>query len=243
MDGKARTASIGALPHGIPQSVALAASANHEKKPVWLIVGAFDQPGKYGQPCPFRFPTPEQLRGCVYAGIIHGATGIVYYTWDAQASRSGGVIGMAPDPQATHAPPQANHPNLTPASPVQLIKAKASWEAMARINKELAELTPSILSPTVGDDFKYTVDIVGTAPTPAPLRCMLKPHPGGGYVLLTTNLDDAVLQVTYTLPTAVKGAELLFENQEPPQLSADGKSFTLTYEPFDTHVVRITRAE
>jgi hypothetical protein len=52
-----------------------------------------------------------------------------------------------------------------------------------------------------------------------------------------------VLQATYTLPTAVKSAELLFENQEPPQLSADGKSFTLTYEPFDTHVVRIKRAE
>jgi hypothetical protein len=58
---------------------------------------------------PRLFPTPEQLRGCVYAGIIHGATGIVYFTWDAQASRNGGVIGMAPDPRATYTPRQADH--------------------------------------------------------------------------------------------------------------------------------------
>lgn len=241
MDQKARAASIGSLPHGIPQSVALAADANHGKKPVWLIVGAFDQPGKMDQGCRFRFPTPEQLRGCAYAAVIHGATGIVYFIWDSYASRDGGCIGMAADPLPayTPVPKQPNTPNPTPASPVQLAKSKALWETMIQVNKELHELTPCILAPTVGDAFKYTVDIVGTSPTPTPIRCLLKPHPEGGYVLLTTNLDDAVLQATYTLPTAVESAELAFENQLPLQLSNEGKSFTLTYEPFDTHVVRI----
>jgi hypothetical protein len=111
---------------------------------------------------------------------------------------------------------------------------------MAQINKEVTELAPSILSPTVGGNFKYTVDVTGTAPTKMPIRCLLKPHPDGGYVLLTVNLDDAVLKVTYKMPSSIKSAEVIFENRAPQNLCLDGKTFTLTYQPFDTHVVRIT---
>lgn len=62
MDHTARASSIGADPNGIPQSISLAAASSQEKKPVWLIVGAFEQPGEYGQAFPFRYPSPEQLR-------------------------------------------------------------------------------------------------------------------------------------------------------------------------------------
>ena len=77
--------------------VALAVQENREKKPVWLIVGAFEQPGAGA--FTFRCPTPAQLRACVYTGVIHGATGIVYFTWDTYVCRDGNVIGMSPDPK------------------------------------------------------------------------------------------------------------------------------------------------
>jgi hypothetical protein len=241
MNSTARAKSIGANPNGIPQSVGLAVAINKEEKPVWLIVGGFDQPGEYGQSFPFRYPTPEQLRACVYAGIIHGATGISYFIWDNYVPRDGAVIGMSPNPKVAYVPnPQKEgYTKPTPASPIQMIKSKALWETMTQVNSELKTLTPNILSPTVGNDFKYSLDIVGTAPTDTPIRCLLKPDPSGGYVLLTVNLDDAVLKVTYTMPKEMKSAETLFESRQPEKLSADSKSFTLTYEPFDTHIVKI----
>ena len=51
---------------------------------------------------PFRFATPMELRAQVYAGLIHGATGIVYFTWDTYVCRDGAVMGMAPDPQVAY---------------------------------------------------------------------------------------------------------------------------------------------
>ena len=245
MNRRGRAASIGADPNGIPQSVALAVAANKEQKPVWLIVGAFDQPGPYGQAFPFRYPNPEQLRACVYAGIIHGATGIVYFIWDTYVCRDGTVIGMSPDPQVAYAPNprKEGYTHPTPATPIQLIKARALWDTTAQINRELAELAPAILSPTVGDDVPYTVEVEGEAPTQTPIRALLKPHPDGAYVLLTVNLDDAVLKATYEFPRAVEQLQVLYENRLPDELEEGATTFTLTYEPFDTHVIKIELAD
>jgi hypothetical protein len=241
MNRGARAKSIGAGVCDIPQSVSLAVAANKGQKPVWLTLGAFEEPGN--QVFPYRYPTPEQLRASVYAAIIHGATGILYFALDSYVARDSGVIGIAPDPKVTYTPvpKREGDPHRTPATPIQLIKARALWDAMAQINKEIAELTPSILSPTVGQDFPYAVDVAGTAPTPSPIRCLLKPHPDGGFVLLTVNMDDAVLKATYTMPSVVRSAELMFENQESCKLSTDGKSFAVAYDPFDSHVVRLKR--
>ncbi|MBI5093399.1 MAG: hypothetical protein HZB26_13285 [Candidatus Hydrogenedentes bacterium] len=244
MNRSGRAPSIGADPNGIPQSVALAVADGKEQKPVWLIVGAFDQPGAYGQSFPFRYPTPEQLRACVYAGVIHGATGIVYFIWDTYVGRDGAVIGMAPHPLVSYAPnpKKEGFPNPTPATPLQLISAKALWETAAQVNKELHELVPAILAPTAGPDAGYTVKIEGKAPTATPIRTLLKPNPEGGYTLLTVNLDDAVLKVTYEFPRALKNVEVLFENRSPETLADGARSFVLTYEPFATHVVRLQMA-
>jgi hypothetical protein len=232
--------SIGADPNGIPQSVALAVAANKEHKPVWLIVGAFDQPGPYGQAFPFRYPTPEQLRACVYAGIIHGATGIVYFIWDSYVSRDGGCIGMSPNPQVAYTPnpQQPGYAKPFPATPIEMAKAKALWDTTIEINKEIKELTPAILSPTVSE-VKYTVDVTGPSPTRNPIRCLLKPDANGGYLLLTVNVDDSVLKVDYKFPQALKSAEVLFENRQPETLKPGTDTLELTYEPFDTHVIRV----
>ena len=240
MDHTKRAESIGADPNGIPQSIALAVAANKEQKPVWLIVGAFDQPGGYGQAFPFRYPSPEQLRACVYGGLIHGATGIVYFIWDTYVGRDGSVIGMSPDPQVSYSPnpQQPGYTKPFPASPIQMIKAKALWEAATEINKELHEITPAILSPTVGD-VKYTVEVTGKSPTQNPVRCLLKPDGNGGYLLLSVNVDDSVLKVAYKFPKALKSAEVLFENRQPEALKEGADTFELTYEPFDTHVIRV----
>lgn len=244
MNRKRRAQSIGAEPNGIPQSVSLGVANGHEQRPQWLIVGAFEQPGEFGQAYPFRFPTPQQLRASVYAGIIHGATGIIYFTWDTYVPRDGGVIGMAPNPKAayTPSPQREGYTRPSPATPMQLIQSRALWEAATQINRELAELTPVILSPSAGPEFVVDLAVEGEAVVVNPIRVLVKPLAEGGYLLLTVNLDDAVLRGTYRFPNAVAGATALYENQLPLELATDAREVAFTYEPYAVHLIQITFA-
>ncbi|MBI2298190.1 MAG: hypothetical protein HYU66_04435 [Armatimonadetes bacterium] len=242
MNRKYRARSLGdeGNKSGIPTTTLLAAAVNHEQKPVWLIVGAFTSRGHGG--FPFRFPTPMQLRAQVYAGLIHGATGIIYFTWDTYVCRDGSVLGMSPDPQPAYSTggPGMTHP--TPATPVELAESRALWLTATGINREIRELTPSLLSPTVGRDVVYSLRTEGDAVSQAPIRCLLKPHPDGGYVLLTVNLDDAVIKTTYTFAAGLKGVEPLDENRAAFEVKAGQTSFEDWYDPFEVHVYRVRPA-
>ena len=209
----------------IADTVGLAVEVNHQQKPVWLIVGAFEQPG--GGSFPFRFPTPMQLRACVYAGLIHGATGICYFTWDTYVCRDGNVIGMSPEPKVAYVPNprQEGYTHPTPATAAQLIAAKALWTMAAQVNREVRQLTPSILSPTVeAKTCEYSIG-VGLGRTEHPIHCLLKPHPEAGYVLLTVNLEDTVETARFTFATKLAALDKLFENQPAPALIDDGQAF------------------
>lgn len=226
---------------GIPTTTLLAAAVNQEKKPVWLIVGAFTQRG-HGA-FPFRFPTPTQLRAQVYAGLIHGATGIIYFCWDTYVCRDGDVMGMSPDPKVAYSPGGPGFTRPSNAKPLELVESRALWEAARQVNTEIKELTPSLLSPTVGEEVKYSLKTEGTAVSQSPIRCLLKPHPDGGYVLLTVNVDDAVMKVTYEFPGGLESVQPLFENRLPFELQPEQKTFEDMYDPFETHVYRILPPE
>lgn len=241
LDRQRRARTIGGekLDNGIDRTVSLAVDVNQQRKPVWLIVGAFRVQGAGS--FPFRFPTPMQLRAEVYAGLIHGATGIIYFCWDTYVCRDGHVIGMSPDPRVQYLEPGPGRPKPSPARPMDLAAGKSLWMAAAEINREIHELTPSLLSPTAVK-VPLTVNVEGEAISDHPLRCLLKPHRDGGYVLLTVNLDDAVLNVTYAFQSPLAGVQVLFENREMPPLQGDRKKFTERYEPFDVHVYRVALA-
>lgn len=238
MNRKHRARSIGAEPNGIPQSVSLGVANGAEKRAQWLIVGAFEQPGEFGQSFPFRFPTPDQLRASVYAGLIHGATGIIYFTWDTYVPRDGGVIGMAPNPlpHYTPNPRQEGYTRPTPATPMQLVQSQALWSAATQINTELGALTPSLLSPTAPTDVQPVVELEGEPVTEAPIRILLKPGPEGTYTMLTVNLDDAMLKVTYTFSKTLNQVSTRFENQLPVLVEESARTFSHSYEPFAVHV-------
>jgi hypothetical protein len=232
-DRTERARTLANFPHDMGRVVSMAVSENRGEKPVWTIVGAFTLQGK--SDWPFRYPTPQQLRAEVYTSLIHGATGISYFIMDSLHSRRGTVLGMSPNPKVSY----GEKSGAPYASPIEMINAKALWETAKQINGELKELTPVLLSPTVGDDYAYAVDVKGKGVTTSPVRAMLKPHPEGGYVLLTVNLDDAVLDVTFRFPGPLKSAQLMFENQPAKGLAAPATTFVEHFEPFDTHVYRI----
>jgi len=233
--GRTDTLSLGAAKgaNGIDKTVSLAREMNNEKKPVWCIVGTFEGSHEYKQDFGFRFPTPNQLRSCVYTAINHGATSIIYFIWDSYVAREGGLVGMSPNPEAKI----TNNESNFVATPEQLVNSKANWEMMSQINKEIKELTPSILSPT-STDLDYSVNITGKSPTNNPISCLLKPDLKGGHILLTNNQDNAWLNVEYTFDKSVKSVEIMFENKKPLKLS-DKNSVTINYEPFEAHIIKI----
>jgi hypothetical protein len=173
-----------------------------------------------------------QLRAIVYAGIIHGATGITYYAWDSNITR----FGIAPEPYE-------RIPGRPAAKPLECIAARALWETSAQINRELYELTPVIYAPTMGPDLGCRVDVEGDVITDNPVRALLKPHPDGGIVLLTVNLDNAVLKATFTFERLLNRIHVLFENRDPQDVASGQKMVTEEYEPFDVHVFRLVFAE
>jgi hypothetical protein len=239
MNRKYRARSIGDEEHktGIPASVGLAVAVNNEQKPVWCIGGAFEVRGHGG--FPFRMATPMQLRAEVYAALIHGATGIIYFCWDTYVCRDGDVMGMSPDPKVMYLDPGPGKPKASPAKPMEIAESKALWMAASQINKEIHELTPSLLSPTVDEKVKYTVHVSGSSISDTPVRCLLKPLGNNAFVLLTVNLDDAVLNVACEFASGLKSVEPMFENRLPYELKPGEKRFADLYEPFDVHVYRI----
>ena len=236
---RSRTISDWGVQSGIPETVSFAVAVNNEEKPVWLIVGSFASRG-HGA-FPFRMPTPMELRAQVYAALIHGATGIIYFCQDTYVCRDGKVIGMSHDPQAAYLEGGPGRPNPTPATPMELAQSRAMWEAATFINQELHELTPVIFSPTVSEDeVRYSLTSEGEPVSLVPLRCLLKPHPEGGYVLLTVNLDDAVMKATYEFPAGLASVQPMFENRLPYELEPGQTTFEDMYDPFEVHVYHIT---
>ena len=216
----------------VARSIWAVATAGDEKKPIWYVAQTFELvlPDRDWH---HRFPTPDELRGSVYAAVIHGATGVIYWVWDHPGWRTGRVIGMSENP-----PERPN--SLAPATPIKRIQSQAVWAAASQVNKELAALKPVLLAPTVGPEISYSVTITkGKPKTSADIRGLLKPHPEGGYVLLTVNLNEVVLLTRIEFPMKIQSAEAMFENRRPLRLNEEKTAFMDQYLPLDVHVVRI----
>eukprot|EP01046_Picozoa_sp_COSAG06_P007205 COSAG06_NODE_349_length_16992_cov_9.318712_11_plen_252_part_00 len=90
------------------------------------------------------------MRGQVYTAIVHGATGIMFFSMDGYTVRAGGVVGIAPAETANTT--YRGRVNLLEqpavASPSQVEMSVALWNAVAKLNSELLSLSPFIFAPT-----------------------------------------------------------------------------------------------
>nr|MBR9811724.1 hypothetical protein [bacterium] len=134
-------------------------------------------------------------------------------------------------------------PGRPRATTIQAITAKALWETAAAVNRELQELAPTILSPTVGDEFGYRVSFEGAAITPSPLRTLLKHNPNGGFVLITANMDNTVITGQFEFDRSPGQPKLMFGGKNEIILDKSERSFTLSYEPFEVKIVQFKSQE
>ena len=174
-------------------------------------------------------PNPNESRAMVYSSLIHGATGMIYFAFDSWVTRNGNVFGIAPNPSSDYAAkPKARH---FVVSDEQLEESRQLWEGVVRVNQELEQLKPAILSSTSRESYKVYVQ--GERYTDDPVRCLLK-ETDGQFTLLTVNLDKKPLTVRYDFPRKLRNLQIMFE--EGRILDVKNSSWVDNYEEFGVHV-------
>ncbi len=210
-------------------SVRRAVQLNDARKPVWFVYQAFA--GQAG----WTMPEPIQMRSMVYAALIHGATGVMAFGLDSYAMRDGHVVGIAPQPAASYGPTPDYDNSARPPLEVddaQLAKSRRLWHAVERLNGELKELTPVILSPTAA--LAVEVEHRGPSVTSMPVRILLKRLPDGSHVMLAVNLDDAPLDVSFRFPADITAVRRRFDEGGEPM--RQGRYLQDRFRAFDVRV-------
>lgn len=179
---------------GIPESVSLSVKVTEEKKPVWFIAQAFAD-GPQGR---WAYPTPQQLRAMVYAALVHGATGLVYFTFDNYVSREAHIYGISSEPRDSYG-------SGATADPEMLERIRELWDAATEINHELRQLEPWLLSAT--PKLRYQVYVRGESYSETPVRTLLRQW-RGRLVLIVVNLDDAALDLRVNLPVRMQATDV-----------------------------------
>lgn len=219
----------------VPASVLAAVDVTGGAKPVWLTVQAFGAVVRN-----WRMPSPAQLRAMVYAGVIHGATGVILFAYDSFVTRAGDVLGIAPAPAADYGSmPDIDRDGTPPlvVDDAALAASRDLWQEAVRINGELAVLAPAILGPTSAD--AYTVWLESPSLGRSPVRALLK-DTAEGPVLMAVNLTDEPVRVRFAFARPVGGVARLLDPSPAPVL--DGRGWAETFPPFGVQVYRLGEA-
>jgi hypothetical protein len=218
-------------PRSVADTVVRAVALNNAARPVWFVAQAFASP-TYG----WRLPTAREYRAMVYTAIVHGATGVIAFAFDSFVTRDGQVLGIAPQPAASYgAVPDYDGRGDAPlvVDDAALAASRSLWRDVARVNRELAELTPALLSPTAG--LSYRVSVLGLSEVETPVRTLLK-RDVESYVLIVVNLAGRALDARFAFDRAVVDLRRPFA----PDAAVDpgDRGWQTRLGPFETQVFR-----
>jgi hypothetical protein len=149
------------------------------RRPVWAIIQDFQGWGWQ------RYPTNAEVRAMTYLAIIHGATGMTYYTYGGHGDNHG----------ATHDP--------------------QVWANLKRIVGQLAALHDVLVEPTGPQTQRVEIaagaakDRLGY---PA-VSTLLKQHAGRSY-LLAANSAEATVRAKLTVEKAGRVVDVMFEDRK-----------------------------
>lgn len=215
---------------GIPESVSLAVASNLEKKPLWFVVQAFEEPSLNNYR--WSLPNIRELRAMVYTAIIHGATGIVYFSMDNWVTRNGNVLGIAPNPSVDY--PTRNEKRLIVSKALTNL-SQSLWQGVVGLNGEIDQLKPAIFSIT--SKMSYRVLVRGKPVTSNPVRCLLKDL-GAELMLLCVNIDKTPLEVKFEFDTPLLSVEKMFEDSA---VLLSKNSWISSFDEFGVNVYKIKR--
>lgn len=187
---------------GLPETTSLAVEATGGRKPVWVILQAYGQPdGRW------RYPLPAEARCMAYTALVHGATGLCWFSLDVDDVRVNATgWGIGPGPLASY----NKGAKGVAADPEQLRRIAELWQMVAQVNHEVRQLAPFLYAPTATD--RYRVLVSGDTGSETPVRTLLK-RANGRQVLIAVNVDNAPLDLRLEFPLrmGVTGARTLCE--------------------------------
>lgn len=174
-------------PVGVGETVSLAVDAVGAGKPIWFVAQAFEGPVFDFD---WRTQTPRQARATAYAAMVHGASGLIWFSFDSFVRRNGDVIGISPSPRPDYGV-VLDHA-LTGEAPLrasarQMAESRDLWNAVVALNPEFTEQRELWLSPSA--DRNYQIEIRGGHTSGVPIRTQLKATRDGLY-LVAVNVDE-----------------------------------------------------
>lgn len=152
--------------------------------------------------------TPRQVRCEVWMSIIHGSTGLIYFVHEWQ-------------------------PRFDESA---LLTDREMYEAVSRINHQIAALAPVLNSPTV-----TRVVRVESSNAEVPVATMAKKHDGALYVF-AVGMRDGQTRTRFTLPGSAgrRAVEVLGEDRT---LESNDGVFADDFQPWDVHLYRVPLGE
>ncbi len=202
---------------------------NHQQKPVWITLQDFGLPASTGMS--WKMPTASQLRAEVFAAVVHGATGIIFFALDNWMTRNAHVIGISPSPLASYS---GHNPGDVVATSSDISSSEALWAETVRLNAELQRLESVILSPTA--TMPYQVAIQGRTITTTPVRSILKVSTNDVYTLLVVNIDNVPLNMQFTLPSRPFDLYSIDAAGSRHPIESNGNGFTDPIEGFGIRI-------
>ena len=164
--------------------------------PVWLVPQAFGME-------PSDVPTPEGLRCRAFLALTHGATGLIWFTY-ALPDLFEGVEGHRDSwylPETT------------------------LWDEFARLNQEITDLAPVLLSPPVGPRVTASDEAI---------HVLLKEYEGK-YYFFAVNASPEPVACRFTGLEPDGNVEVL---PEGPAITPDSEGWTDQFEGYGTRVYR-----
>lgn len=211
-------------------------------KPIWPVLQAMRSPI-----LDWQWPSESQMAAQAMTALLHGATGLFWFSLDNAVARAGQVIGASPRPEKAYATrPEPNPLGQPPldATEHDLRQSQETWEIMASLNSSVSYLAKTYFTlPDWDKKFWPYVDVRGSL-TRAPIRIKLKPMPqhGADYILMAlVNHDDAELDVTFEWKQTIAESCLMFAHETCADISSNGKIMTLKVAPYaaQTWIIRL----
>jgi hypothetical protein len=192
----------------IAKTVEQARIEGNDMLPNWFVAQAFRQTlTNYD----FFMPTPEQYKGMVYTGLVHGATGILTFMYADPAFADVGGISS------------------TVNVPV--------WNKAQAVNQEIDQLKPYLLNVTSPALYNIATNVVPSYES-LPIRSVLK-LVNGYYVLITVNVTaqplNAIIQLTTGVAPSDRVVERMFEGTTTQTLAG---AINDSYGAFGVHVYK-----
>ena len=224
-------------PVGVGETVSLAVDAVGAGKPIWFVAQAFEGPVFDFD---WRMPTPRQARAMAYAAMVHGASGLIWFSFDSFVTRNGNVIGISPSPRSDYGV-VLDHA-LTGQAPLQasarqMAESRDLWDAVVALNPEFTEQRELWLSPTADRD--YQVEIRGGHTSRVPVRTQMKKTRDGLY-LVAVNVDEDPVDFRIGFDTPVESLARVAGDDGAAIL--DGR-ITGTLPGFGSFVLKLTSTD